>query len=101
MSKPGYIGKKILTPLKVWIRQSSSMPDWLKYWARHKVAEGCAMARIHVAYGTTKQTAQEWLKFYGEAEDIFPTEIPMKTFKLSISPQSLYREVSRYAASLK
>lgn len=82
------------------IRHSKSAPRWIKGLATHKVSHGFAMARVIVFADNPLEKAEEWLEYFaGSAKNIFPEEIPMKSFKLLVSPMDLYPQVLKFSKS--
>lgn len=82
--------------IRRYIRHSRYAPDWVKNFAQHKVPTGFAMAKVNVLPTNDREKAGAWLEYFANTRDIFPEEIPMKSFKILVSPQDLYLKVQEF-----
>ncbi len=87
---------RLLNTIRQAIRHSRYVPNFIKKFAKHKVPTGHAMAKVNVASTNNREKAGAWLEYFATTRDIFPEEIPMKSFKILISPQDLYLKVQEF-----
>lgn len=82
--------------IRRYIRHSRYVPGFIKKFAKHKVPTGFAMAKVNVLPTNDREKAGAWLEYFANTRDIFPEEIPMKSFKILVSPQDLYLKVQEF-----